>query len=355
MIRQSLSTNWRRALVATLLVLALAGGLFDRIAPPSSADEDDAESTVRVPSRVTVKNGVTVLTLDAAAQQDGGIETARPSAPPAQEYAVGYGTVLDAGSLTDLSNRYLDAKSQVETADAKLTVTRAALERAKTLYKDRQNISAAQLQSTEGSFEVDRAALAAAQSHLRTVAASAQQAWGAVIADALVDDAPLVTHLIERHDYLVKVTLPPDVTVAKPPETASAKLGNGAEAHLRFVSPATTTDPKVQGSSYFYIASAESGLLPGLNVTISLPTGRPPEGVIVPGAAVVWLEGSPWIYLRTGPQTFVRRQIAAERGAPDGGYLVSGLPSDSQVAVRGAQMLLSEEFRAQVHSDEDER
>lgn len=355
MIPRCLSTNWRRTLLATLLVLALAGGLFDRISPPSRADADDAESTVRVPSRVTVKNGITVLTLDAAAQQNGGIETARPSAPPAHEYAVGYGTVLDAGSLTDLSNRYLDAKSQVQMADAKLTVSRAALERAKTLYNDRQNISAAQLQSAEGSFEVDRAALAAAQSHLTTVAASAQQAWGPVIGKALVDGAALITHLIERHDYLVKVTLPPGVTVAKAPETASANLGNGSEAHLRFVSPATTTDPKLQGTSYFCIGSAESGLLPGLNVTVSLPTGQPPEGVIVPGAAVVWLEGKPWIYLRTGPQTFVRRQIAPEHGAADGGYLVSGLPSDTQVAVRGAQMLLSEEFRAEVHSDEDER
>ena len=56
----------------------------------------------------------------------------------------------------------------MQTATAKLAVSRAAFERAKILYKDQQNISAAQLQGAEGSFEVDKAALAAAQSRLAT-------------------------------------------------------------------------------------------------------------------------------------------------------------------------------------------
>jgi hypothetical protein len=355
MIPRSVSTHRRRALFAGCLLLALSGGPIEPLGSLARADEDDAERAIAVPPRVTIENGVSVLTLDAAAQQNAGIETAHPSPPPAQSSATGYGAVLEAASLTDLSNRYLDAKAQVQTAAAKLAVSRAAFERAKTLYKDRQNISAAQLQSAEGSFEVDQAALAAAQSHLTTVAASAQQAWGPVIGEAIIDAAALATRLIERRDYLVKVTLPPGAAVAAPPETATAKLGNGSETPLRFVSPATTTDPKLQGTSYFYIASAESGLLPGLNAMVSMPTGQPPEGVVVPGAAVVWLEGKPWIYLRTGPQTFVRRQIAAEQGAPQGGYLVSGLSADAEIAVRGVQMLLSEEFRAKVHSEEDER
>jgi hypothetical protein len=355
MIPRSVSTNGWRAVLAAALLLTLGGGPIERIASLALADEDDAESAISVPSRVTVENGVSVLTLDPAAQQNAGIETAHPSLPPAQGSATGYGAVIEAASLADLNNRYLDAKAQVQTAAAKLAVSRAAFDRAKTLYKDRQNISEAQLQSAEGSFEVDQAALAAAQSHLTTVAASAQQAWGPVIGKALIDGAALVRGLIERRDYLVKVTLPPGGALAAPPATATARLGNGSEAPLHFVSPATAADPKLQGTSYFYIASAESGVLPGLNAMVSMPTGHAPEGVIVPGSAVVWLEGKPWIYLRTGPQTFVRRQIAAEQGAPQGGYVVSGLSADAEIAVRGVQMLLSEEFRAKVHSEEDER
>jgi hypothetical protein len=256
--------------------------------------------------------------------------------------------VLDAAPLTELSNRYLETETQVQTATAKLAVSRAAFERAKLLYKDQQNISAAQLQGAEGSFEVDKAALAAAQSRLRSVAASARQAWGSVLGAALVDRTPLVAALIERSDYLVKVTLSAGATIGTAPEMATTRLHGGEEIRLAFVSLATTTDPRLQGLSYLYHAPAESGLLPGMNLQVLLPAEAIARGVVVPEAAVVWLQGKAWVYLRTDPTTFVRRDIAPDHAGPNGGYVVTGLPPEAEIVVRGAQILLSEEFRAQV-------
>ncbi len=326
------------AFVASVLALATRSG---------RADEDEAEEAVSAPSRVAVKNGVVTLTFDAGAQRNAGIATERARPAPAEQMTHAYGTILDAAQLTELGNQYLDAKARVEMAQARVAVSRAAFARATTLYKDRQNVSAAELQSAEGRFGVDQAALGAAQSHLATVAASAQQAWGPVLWQALLDDAPLVKRLIARRDYLVKATLSPEVTVPTPPNTATVSVA-GKWTALQFVSPATATDPRVQGTSYFYLAPAESGLLPGMNVTVDLPMAEAPTGVIVPLSAVVWLDGKAWVYLRTGSETFVRRAIEADRAAPGGGYIVSGLPADAEIAIRGAQMLLSEEFRAQV-------
>ena len=342
----------RRVIFAVLIVLALGAGLGSLLqvflAPSKAEDEDKAETTLGPPSRVTVKNGVVILTLSAADRRDGGIETSRPSPSPAQESVVGYGTVLDAAPLTELGNRYLDAETQVQTANAKLAVSRGVFERAKILFKDRQNISSAQLQGAEGSFEVDKAALAAARSRLTSVAASTRQAWGSVLGAALIDKTPLMTRLIERADYLVKVALPPGAAVTRPPETAIARLDGAREVQLTFVSPATTIDPRLQGISYLYRAAAEAALLPGLNLEVVLLAEAVERGVVVPESAVVWLQGLAWIYLRTEPNTFVRREIAADHPGPDGGYIVTGLPEGAEVAVRGAQMLLSEEFRAQV-------
>jgi hypothetical protein len=338
----------RRRLAAAFLALALAGVAAAR------ADDDDAPAKA-MPSRVTVKDGVTVITLDAAAQQNGGIETALPAPPPREETVAAYASVLDAGAVTELANRYLEAKAAVAGAEAKLAVSRTALERARTLYQDRQNISAAALQGAEGSFAADRAALGAAEARLATVTATAEQGWGTVIAKALVDQTPLAADLIARRSYLVRVTLPLGITIAAAPETASVLLRDGSTVRLRLLSPATTADPRLQGISYFYVAPAAAGLLPGLSLMASLPVAEAPHGVVVPDSAVVWLQGRPWIFLRTGPDTFVRRAIAAEHAAPGGGYLVIGLPADARIAVRGAQMLLSEEFRAEVPVDEDER
>ncbi len=342
----------RRIIVAVLIVLVLGAGLGSLLpvllAPGKAEDEDKAERMLGPPSRVTVKNGVAILTLSAADRQDGGIETARPKPSPAQESVVGYGTVLDAAPLTELSNRYLDAATQVQTAGAKLAVSRGAFERAKLLYQDRQNISGAQLQGAEGSFAVDQAALEAARSRLTNVAASARQAWGGVLGAALIDRTPLVTRLIERAEYLVKVTLPPGASMARPPETAIARLDGASETQLTFVSPATTIDPRLQGISYLYRAQADSALLPGLNLEVRLLGDAVERGVVVPESAVVWLQGEAWVYHRTDANTFVRLEIEPDRHGPDGGYIVTGLPPDAEIVVRGAQMLLSEEFRAQV-------
>jgi hypothetical protein len=352
MISGSLSPYRRRVIFAVLTLLVLGAGLGlllpMLLASDKAEDEDKAERSLGPPSRVAVKNGVATLTLSTADRRDGGIETSRPNPSPAQESVAGYGTVLDAAPLTELANRYLEAETQVQTAGAKLAVSRAAFERAKLLYKDRQNISSAQLQGAEGSFEVDKATLEAARSRLVSVAASTRQTWGSVLGAALIDRTPLMTRLTERAEYLVKVTLPPGATVATPPETAIARLDGATELHLTFVSPATTIDPRLQGISYLYRAPAEAALLPGLNVQVVLPVEAVERGVVVPEAAVVWLQGQAWIYLRTDPNTFVRREIAPDRPAPDGGYIVTGLPPDAEIAVRGAQMLLSEEFRAQV-------
>jgi hypothetical protein len=347
----------RRLLVVAALLLMLLGGaawiLYVPVVESKAGDEEEAQGTVSPPPRVTVQNGVTVLTLNAATQRNGGIETAHPAPGPAQGSLVAYGTVLDAGPLTDLENSYLDAKTKVQTAIARLAVSGAAFERAQMLHSDPPAISTAQLESARGTYQVDQASLVSAQSRMTTLAASALQAWGSVIGQALIDQKSPVTNLVERREYLVKVTLSPGLGMPLPPETATAKLGEGPDIHLRFVSAATATEPKLQGASYFYISSAENGLLPGLNVIVSLPRASEPKGVVVPESAVVWLQGKAWVYLRTDPETFVRREVSPDLPGPDGGYIVAGLAADTQVAVRGAQMLLSEEFRAEVRGDQD--
>ena len=344
------AAQWRWIVGATLVAAVLAGGftlmLRAYVASSSGDDQDQTEGIVDAPARVSIKDGVVVLTLSAADQQNAGIATIQPLSAPAQRATVGYGTVLDAAALTELSNRLLDAESGVQTAEAKLAVSRAAFERAKVLHRDQQNISTAQLQDAEGSFTVDRALLATARSRLATVSATARQDWGSVIGAAVIDHAPPIADLIERRDYLVKVTLPSGA-VAAPPESAIIRMSGGPGIPLDFISAATSTDPRFQGVSYFYKVPAESGLLPGLHVEVALIVKAVEGGLVVPEEAVVWLQGKAWIYLRTGETSFERREIVPDRLAPEGGYIVTSLPAHAQIVVRGAQMLLSEEFRSQ--------
>jgi hypothetical protein len=317
-----------------------------------AAQEAERERPVKAPSRVSVANGAQVITLDAEAQRRSGIETAQAAAAEYRDELRAYGAVLELGRLTDLFNSYAAAKAQLQTAQAKLAASKTAFERSSVLYKDDQNVSLARLQAVEAAFRSDAASVAAAEAQAQTLAATAEQEWGPVLGKSLVERAPLIARLIERRDVLLQVTLTPGAALPHAPARAAVQTGREARAPLTLVSPAPRTDPKIQGRSFFYIASAESGLLPGMNVLAYLPSGEAVDGAVVPGAAIVWWQDRAWIYRRTSPETFMRAQIGTEQPAASGGYVVKDLPMGSEIVTRGAQLLLSEEFRAQIRIED---
>jgi len=263
-----------------------------------------------------------------------------------------YGMVLDLARLTDLNNSYTNAKAQVQTTEAKLAASKVAFDSAQSLIKSQLETSAS-LAQAKATFLADQAAIAAAESQVRTLSATAYQEWGAVLGKSLVDGSATIMRLIERQDFLLQITLPPGTTIVAPPATGAIEVGKRARAEITYVSPATRTDPRIQGVSFFYTTPAESNVLPGMNVLAFLPAGAAVEGATVPAEAVVRWQDRAWIYRRTGPEAFVRNQIATEQPAQEGGFIVKDLPGDAEIVTHGAQLLLSEEFRAQIQVGED--
>ena len=340
-----------RRFIFTVLVAIVLAGAAGVLHHDAKADDDDA---VKAPQRVSIEHGETVITLDAEAQQSSGIRlvTLHNTMHPQRLHA--YATVLDVEPLTALRSRYAEAKGRLLAAKAKLAASKDAFERARKLYADRQNVSAGELQTTEAAYRVDEADVDATQSRLRMLSAAAQQAWGPILGGAAVHAAPLLDRLIARKDLLLEVTLPPDSPLARPAPGAFVPLHGETRAPIALVSPATRTDPHIQGVSFFYTSAAQPGLLPGMRLLAYLPSGKSVEGAVVPAAAIVWVQGRASIYLRTGAKTFARRAIPTDVPAPGGGYVVQGLPDGAQVVVQGAQMLLSEAFRAPAQGGDDD-
>jgi hypothetical protein len=92
-----------------------------------------------------------------------------------------------------------------------------------------------------------------------------------------------------------------------------------------------------------------------MNVLAFLPSGTILDGLTVPAAAIVWWQDRAWVYRRIGPETFTRTDIPTDLPAPGGGFIVKDLPKTTEMVTRGAQLLLSEEFRAQIQVGEDRK
>lgn len=336
-----------------------------------AASEAQRERPIKASVQVSHNNtGAPTITLNPDLQKQAGIQVARPNAAPYQQQVQAYGSILDLQPFTDLGNTIANANAQLAIAEAKLTASRAAFQRAQVLNKNGQNISTAQLQATEAIYQSDDASVRAAQIQTQNAAASAYQAWGAVLGQSLTDGTALAKDLVEHKRVLVQVTLPLGVLLSQAPQTASIETTTGQRVRIEFVSLATRTDPKIQGVSFFYTADGASGALPGMNVIAFLSVGQSTPGVAVPASAVVWLQGRAWVYLETAANAFTRREIPTTLPGPDGGYTVpaaattprpevdatasgaddavQGFPTNEPLVVKGAQVLLSQEFSAQI-------
>jgi len=330
------------------LAAALAAALLFAAAHAGADSDDDSSISITAPLRVSRQGGRTVITVDAAARAKSGIETAAAAARPVRRELRGYATVLDPGPLTALRGRYEAAAARLAAAQAKLAASNTAYRRAQGLYRDGRTASLAEVQAAEAAFRADQADVSAAGAARASLAAEARQDWGAALGREVAAGGRGLDALVERRALLVQVTLPPGQTLAEPPAKAALESGRGARAPLAFVSRAPRTDPKIQGASFYYTVPAAGGVLPGMELIARLPVGKPQPAVQVPAQAVVWWQDHAWIYRRSGPDAFTRTAIATDRPAPGGGYLVSGLPAGSEIVTRGAQLLLSEEFRAQI-------
>lgn len=341
-------------LIGAAAILAFAALLIWGFLAGRSDAAADAESEQPVTPAVRITEnplGPPTLTLTAALQRQAGIEVRDTQAAPYQNEVAAYGSVLELRALAGAADTLASANAQRASARARVAASRAALARARFLFKDDRNFSRAQLQTAETAFETDEANLRAAQVQAGTAAAEADQAWGPVLGRSLTSNKPLTASLLQHREVLIQVTLPLGAPMPHPPRTAAIESAGGNPVEARLVSAAVSTDPRIQGASYFFVAPAAAGLLPGMNVIAHLAAGAPAQGIAIPASAVVWLQGEAWVYLRTGHDAFSRRKISTAQPRPDGGYIVTAqaLPAGFPLVTAGAQLLLSQEFSAEIN------
>jgi multidrug efflux pump subunit AcrA (membrane-fusion protein) len=161
--------------------------------------------------------------------------------------------------------------------------------------------------------------------------------------------------LLEVADYsrpLVRVAWPDAAGSAPPARLALAPTEQADRIPARLIGPAAEADPVTRRPAYLYRADrawpgATAGT-PALAFVTRPHAGASEVAVLVPDAAVVQWDGLAWAYRALHGDRYERVRIPTDRPGP-GGWLVSAPlgPGDS-VVVRGAEELLSEEFRARV-------
>jgi hypothetical protein len=346
-----------------------------------AAQEQSTDNAPRsTESAISVQDGETVIRMDKGMQNRSGLQVAALRSVSHQTQVKAYGTVIPLPDVSDLISRYYTAQADLKRARANSMLVHALLHKAQAntevsqqeyqrlqeLNADNKNISdkvlesanaafkvnSADVSSAQGSIRANAADILAAQGALNSVKAAAIQRIGPTLAGWLFTNSPVFQRLLSRQDVLVQVNFPVEAGISKPPGIITIKSPNGQTFQVKFVSPALQTDPKIQEQSYYYIASADQeGLFPGMSLIATFPTKHTLKGVLIPKNAVVLWQGRSWVYLqKPDGEHFSRHAFLADTTTPEGWFDNSPMLSNRKIIVTGAELLLTEEFKAQMQS-----
>jgi hypothetical protein len=330
-------------LISALGVLAFMGACQNRV------DKDDEEKPAKgtspatsPPAKISFENGQAILTLDQQTQSRMGIEFQTLTPAVTRPQVAVPAVVLAVQELATFRNSYISTQSQIEKDRVDTDVARKEYSRLKMLFDNNHNISEKALQSAEGSLRTLEVDERTAEQQLNLQASVTEQQWGNVVAKWAMDGSPELERVLGMRETLLQVTLPFEQSY-NAPRTISVERPGRAHSEAGLISPFPRVDPRIQGRSFLYVASAQPDFTPGINLLAHMAVGNSMRGVIVPASAVVWSEGRAWTYLQTAPDQFTRREMPTDSPVDNGYFVSAGFSAGNKIVKRGAQSLFSEE------------
>ena len=313
----TLKHPFRAVLLVSVLVLGTS------ICSAARADDDDAAAKpVKLPYATLTKLGLKSEPLQA-----------KTSA----ETVSGFIKVLDPGPLAQLD-------SDIETADAAAQASAAEYARSQALNQDGQAVPAKQVEAARAQARAD----AARQALLRRRIALE---WGEGLARLSARQrAQLLTDIGAGKAALVRIDTPSGEGLAGL-KTVELDLGSLGQVRASVLGRAPAADPRLLSPGLIATARGPGvrSLSVGLASPVKLAIAASQTGVVAPRAALLRSKGKTWVYVRTGGDTFLRKEVEDGRSDPSGLFVPAGFKPGDQVVTQGAAAL----FAAETNVGED--
>ncbi|WP_305910101.1 hypothetical protein Q9L42_001975 [Methylomarinum sp. Ch1-1] len=320
-----------------ILVFSLAVSAF------AHADSETLDSPLR-------------LQLNHQAQQISGIAivSAKPTDYRAEFTA--YGKVLDISPLLTLRQNYLSTAARYNSATAKSNLSRNGMDRLRNLHRH-EAVSTRQLQEQQSQWQTAKALTEEAALQRRMIIASSRQQWGDTLTDWFTrPTSPEADDIIEHRTQLLQITLPAGYLLPASVDSirisASGKRRDALAARLLAAAP--RVEPFSQGRQYFFLIE-QADLPAGLQLMAWIPRQKERlKGVIIPRSALLWHLGQSFVFIKLSDERFSRRAIDHYQEVAEGYFIADTIAAGERVVSSGAQMLLSQQLRAQIPDEDDD-
>ena len=348
--------------IQAVLIIALFWVLVFYSKDEFEAYQNTHEEEIESLNRVTSNEGINVVSLSPATQQNSGITTAKVNSVHFQGEIKSFGNVIAIDSLSEAKSRYLNLKSDIGIAQSASNNNLKQYLRLKALNADDKNVSDQAVQASLAEVEADKARITSNELQLKNLQANTKLQWGEQLAKLAFEDKlpPTLADLLTRKNVLIQISLPLSTNTPKQGDSVNVTPLNESVAPIKamYVSPATQTDNNGFGKTFYYSAPADL-LRIGMRVNVATESAanESKDGVVIPSNAVIWYAGKAWAYFKQGQVEntvkFVRKPISTDTEV-DEGWFNQGIAENGEVVVSGAQLLLSEEFKYQIKNENED-
>lgn len=276
------------------------------------------------------------FTVDVAAQARIGVGVATLTVASAPNSTTTTGRVLDPSSLSRLD-------SDLAAAAAGFSSSRDAVIATKKAYSVDRTASYRDVQAANYQEQV---ALQRVNQTRRQLAME----WGGGVADLQAHSrAELLSDISASKVELVRVELPAGIATPKPGATVQVHGFTEAEVFAGSVlGVLPSVDPSLQTRGVLVKLKGDAAKLAigqQLSADVQI-SGTPVLGVVLPRASLLRHDSRVWVFLQTGPTTFVRKEVKEYHPVPNGWFAPKGFAPGDHVVAAGAPALLTAESQA---------
>ncbi len=315
-----------KVVVGLIAGLALGtGATWIALHPAAGPEPAKSEAAAAKP-----KEKENPLQLTAAKRAAAGITLAKPATANLTPEVNAFGRVLDPAPLVALL-------TELEAAQVSLVASQKAADRATELFAAGNNASAQSVETAQAAAARDLVAVSSARARLTA-------GWGR---NFTAQNSKTVFASLEAGAALIRLDLLPGETPAAATKLAQVRTAGGTEViAAEIIGPAPVADAQVQGESFLAIIRGRT-LPSGAALRATLAgRGEAATALLVPRDAIVYHQGSAWIYVLDEEDTFERKLVTLGRALGNQIAVLSGIDEGHQIVVSGAGQMLSAELQA---------
>jgi len=161
---------------------------------------------------------------------------------------------------------------------------------------------------------------------------------------------------------LLHVHLPAAVALPAPHFNITITLPSQPTTRLKaeLLDESPVSDSVGNARTFFFIADHHPQLRQGMLLDAWLNTdSEVVSGVLIPASAVIWQSGQSWVYVETESYRYVRHAVdlkyhAQTQQQGEAWFVSTGVKAGQRIVVKGAGLLLSEEFHWQIPTEDDD-